>query len=283
MMKWQNIINNKTIRVLDHSENNPFKQTVHPAISSFAIDDAIATAVGAADSPTTIRLWVHDETVVLGIPDMRLPYIEEGINIIKQHNFYPIVRNSGGLAVALDKGVLNISLIFPNNQITSIHSSYDMMFNFITKVLKNYTTKIQAYEIVGSFCPGDYDLSVDGIKFAGISQRRVRNGVSVQIYIDVCGNSSHRAKIVKDFYEISRKNVQTSYEYPQINSSVMGSLSELLDREISIQEIIIQINEVIKKSKIEIVQTGFTQLENDVYKKRLEQMIKRNDMITSLS
>jgi lipoate-protein ligase A len=39
-----------------------------------------------------------------------------------------------------------------------------------------------------SYCPGKFDLSIDGKKFAGISQRRVRGGIAVQIYLCVEGN-----------------------------------------------------------------------------------------------
>lgn len=279
MINWQNVIYNKTIRFLDYSEHTPLKQTVHPAILSFAIDDTLTTSVGEESSPSTVRLWVHDKTVVLGIPDTRLPYIEDGINLIKQHGYNPIVRNSGGLAVALDKGVLNISLIFPNSITTSIHSSYDMMFNFVKEILKDYTTNIKAYEIVGSFCPGDYDLSINGVKFAGISQRRIKNGVSVQIYIDICGNSKARANLIKQFYTISRKSERTIYEYPDVNPAVMGSLSELLNRNITVPEIVSRIKEVIDKSNSHIISTSFTEKEREVYNKRLNQMIKRNDIV----
>src|SRR5699024_9117720 len=102
--------------------------------------------VGSHTSDPIIRLWVHDKTVVLGIPDTRLPFIDDGVDFIMRNGFQPIVRNSGGLAVALDKGVLNISFIFPSNRDRTIHSSYDMMFNFVTLLLEDYTPSIKAYE-----------------------------------------------------------------------------------------------------------------------------------------
>lgn len=279
MVNWQSIIFNDTIRLIKQTNSNVRKSKIHPAISSFAIEDTLATSVGAETSPTTMRLWIHDKTVVLGIPDTRLPYIEEGIKHIKQHGFHPIVRNSGGLAVALDKGVLNISLIFSNKQMTSIHKSYEIMFNFVKELLHHETTSIKAYEIVGSFCPGDYDLSINGVKFAGISQRRVRDGISVQIYLDVCGNHLQRSQLIQQFYQISRKNEQTSYNYPKINPNVMSSLADLLNRDISVQSIIKRLQELLNQSNINIVTTPFTNDEYDIYKKRLKQMVKRNEVI----
>lgn len=45
------------------------------ALESFAADDTLCHLVGQGMSVPTVRTWVHDETVVLGIQDHRLPYI----------------------------------------------------------------------------------------------------------------------------------------------------------------------------------------------------------------
>src|SRR5699024_10797814 len=157
-------------------------------------------------------MWVHDQTLVLGISDSRLPHIEAGIDYMNELGYDVIIRNSGGLAVLLDKGVLNMSLILPNKKHLSIHEGYELMYQFIQYLFKEYTTKIEAYEIIGSYCPGDYDLSINGVKFAGISQRRVRDGVAVQIYIDVEGSSKERASIVREFYDISKRDEALKYD-----------------------------------------------------------------------
>src|SRR5699024_3634791 len=132
-----------------------------------------------------------------------------------------VIRNSGGLAVFLDSGVLNMSMIIPNNRGVTIHNGYNMMYEFIKKLFKPYTDAIKAYEIVGSYCPADYDLSIGGIKFAGISQRRVRNGVAVQIYMDIEGSSKKRAKLVKEFYTISTWHEVTNYKYLEIEPQLI--------------------------------------------------------------
>ena len=59
----------------------------------------------------------------------------------------------------------------------------------------DFEVEIEAKEIVGSYCPGSYDLSIAGKKFAGISQRRIRNGVAVQIYLCVSGSGQERAQL----------------------------------------------------------------------------------------
>lgn len=275
----QTLLNQQTFRFLNHTEESTIFERPNDPFASFAIDDTIATTVGQNISPPTVRLWVHDKTLVLGIPDSRLPYIERGIEYVKDLGYNVIIRNSGGLAVLLDKGVLNLSLILPNKSELSIHDGYELMYQFIQYLFKEYTSEIKAYEIIGSYCPGDYDLSIDGVKFAGISQRRVRDGVAVQIYIDVEGSSKERASIVKNFYELSTANKKTTYDYPDVNPNVMGTINDLLSTNISVKELIARIYHAISNHGSKNIQTDLLEIERDIFIKRLEQMEKRNEKI----
>lgn len=275
----QTLLNQQTFRFLNHTEESTIFERPNDPFASFAIDDTIATTVGQNISPPTVRLWVHDKTLVLGIPDSRLPYIERGIEYVKDLGYNVIIRNSGGLAVLLDKGVLNLSLILPNKSELSIHDGYELMYQFIQYLFKEYTSEIKAYEIIGSYCPGDYDLSIDGVKFAGISQRRVRDGVAVQIYIDVEGSSKERASIVKNFYELSTANKKTTYDYPDVTPNVMGTINDLLSTNISVKELIARIYHAISNHGSKNIQTDLLEIEREIFIKRLEQMEKRNEKI----
>lgn len=282
MEKLHSLLNQPSFRFLDHTKEQFIFDQPNDPFASFAIDDTIATTVGQNVSPPTVRLWVHDKTLVLGIPDSRLPHLDAGVSYIKSLGYHVIIRNSGGLAVLLDKGVLNMSLILPNKSELSIHEGYDLMYQFMTYLFGEYTTNIKAYEIVGSYCPGDYDLSIDGVKFAGISQRRVRDGVAVQIYIDVEGSSKERASIVKQFYDISKRNIETKYEYPNVNPNVMGTINELLNTNFSVEDVIHKIYTIISDHGKKHVVTSFLPEERHIFLKRLMQMEKRNEKITKL-
>ena len=85
----------------------------------------------------------------------------------------------------LDEGVLNVSLLFQETEKgIDIDLGYDTMWHLIKEMLKDYDVTIEAKEIVGSYCPGSYDLSIRDQKFAGISQR-VFAGVSLSKFIFV--------------------------------------------------------------------------------------------------
>src|SRR5699024_5076357 len=206
----------------------------YTALTSFAVDDVLALFARSGESVPALRLWVHPDTVVLGIPDTRLPFLGEGVQLLSDRGYQALVRNSGGLAVALDSGVLTISLVLPDVKGISIHDCYQAMVSFIRYILQDLTDQIKAYEIVGSYCPGDYDLSIGGRKFAGISQRRVKDGAAIQIYMDVAGEGRERARLIRDFYDIARKGEETKFDYPDVDPSVMASLSELLGMDLTI-------------------------------------------------
>ena len=83
-------------------------------------------------SPPTIRTWVHEASVVLGIQDHRLPYVQQGMELLESRGYHPIVRNSGGLAVVLDEGILNISIVLSEQKESlSINDGYDVMVDLV--------------------------------------------------------------------------------------------------------------------------------------------------------
>ena len=85
--------------------------------------------------------------------------------------------------------------------------------------------------------PRKFDLSIDGKKFAGISQRRVRGGIAVQIYLCVEGSGSERALTMQTFYEHALKGEVTKFKYPEIEPSCMASLETLLNKTITVQDV----------------------------------------------
>ncbi|MFC2948948.1 lipoate--protein ligase family protein [Virgibacillus sediminis] len=282
MKNWKEIVSHTTFRHLDHSTKKFFYEEPYTAMTSFAVDDALALSISDNASPPAIRLWVHPDTIVLGIPDARLPYIEEGVEYLAGEGYHVVVRNSGGLAVALDEGVLNISLVLPGVKNISIHDCYEAMVSFVKYMLNDVTDQIEAYEIEDSYCPGDFDLSISGRKFAGISQRRIKDGAAIQIYLDVEGDSHRRASLIREFYRLSKKGEQTKFDYPEINPEVMGSLSELLGRKMTVGDMKQRVHRALEDLNDEIVTDDFSVKEEETFKKRMELMKKRNKDIAEM-
>jgi len=276
------IIQNKSFRYMDETTETIVRNEPFTALTSFAIDDTLAESISDGASSPTMRLWVHPKTVVLGIIDGRLPFLEDGVRYLKQRGYRTIIRNSGGLAVALDDGVLNMSLIIPDVKHISIYEAYEEMVRFIQQMLSDVTQDIKAYEIVGSYCPGDYDLSIDGKKFAGISQRRIKDSAAIQIYLDVEGSSHQRASLVRDFYHHSKKDVAVKFTYPEVDPTTMASLSDLLQTDITVEDMKKRAQSTLETYAADMETYPFTAMESAIFERRLKQMKQRNEDLSSI-
>jgi octanoyl-[GcvH]:protein N-octanoyltransferase len=253
------------------------------ALQSFGTDDTLCASVGADKAPATARTWVHHNTVVLGIQDTKLPFLKDGIQFLAEQGYQSIVRNSGGLAVVLDEGVLNISLILPETEKgIDINRGYDTMWLLIQNMFADFNKQIEAREIVGSYCPGSYDLSINGKKFAGISQRRLKKGVAVQIYLCVNGSGSARAHLVKQFYEIAKNGEQTKFAFPEIVPEVMASLSELLGQDLTIADVMLRLLQQLKMSSDFLYAGQLNEYELELFPGYYQRVIERNEKMKEM-
>jgi octanoyl-[GcvH]:protein N-octanoyltransferase len=248
------------------------------ALQSFGTDDTLCESVGTGKSPATARSWVHHDTIVLGIQDTRLPHLQDGLDYLEEQGYQYIVRNSGGLAVVLDDGVLNLSLILPEKEKgIDINRGYDAMWLLIKEMFADFNKKIEAKEISASYCPGSYDLSIDGKKFAGISQRRLKKGVAVQIYLCVTGSGSERAELIRNFYSRAQKGESTKFSYPEIEPEVMASLSELFDVEMTIQDVMLRFLKFLNANSDELTSGYLNGTEIELFDHYYNRIIERNE------
>ncbi|UEX89875.1 lipoate--protein ligase family protein [Staphylococcus ratti] len=246
-------------------------------MQSFAFDDTFSESVGKDASPNVVRTWIHQHTIILGIHDSRLPFLKDGIQFLTDIKGYnAIVRNSGGLGVVLDQGILNISLMFKGKTETSIDEAFSVMYLLICKMFEDEAATIDTFEITHSYCPGKFDLSINNQKFAGISQRRVRGGIAVQIYLCVEGSGSERAQLMKDFYAHALKGEKTKFSYPDIYPSHMASLQELFNSDIRVQDVMFKLLYAIKDLGGQLNMDPITSEEWSRYEHYYARMLERN-------
>ncbi|GGC81925.1 lipoate--protein ligase family protein [Enterococcus wangshanyuanii] len=252
----------------------------------FALTDVLTTFAGINQQPI-IHFWQLDQAMILGMKDTRVTDLSAGLTSLRKAGYNSIVRNAGGLGVIADKGVLNVSLILPNtsDKKLSIDQGYTLMWEWIKHTFENTSHKINAFEVTESYCPGTFDLSIDGKKFAGIAQRRVKNGISVMIYLSVNGDQQKRSESVRDFYKASLGTDFGKNGYPPVNPDVMANLEDLLQTKLSVSDVKRQLlGTLISKNKITVndqalsalFQTEWFITETD---KQLEKMKQRNQLL----
>ena len=256
------------------SETMPFSKDNHS--SHFAVTDAFITHAGETGQPM-IHFWQTSPLVILGMMDTKLGHFDKAYPLFKQYNHDTIVRNSGGLGVISDPGVLNVSLIYPSKERRlSIDEAYDFMLQFIRDTFYPHFTEkeILAYEIKNSYCFGDYDLSIDGQKIAGIAQRRIKNGLAVMLYISVNGDQKKRAEMMREFYEIGLDGSEPAGRYPEIKSNVMTTLEDAYAISLSVEQV-----KQMMLDQFDWVEGEYSDRLEDYYEVGLAKMHRRNTRI----
>jgi len=246
----------------------------------FSDTGAILKFVSENKQPV-IHFWVTPPTVILGMQDKRLNNLPAGLEMLNDKDYLFYLRNSGGLGVVTDAGILNCSLFLPDKDNLQIDDAYEKMYSLLKQA---FSTKIKTGEITKSYCPGTYDLSIDNQKFAGISQRRAGNAVAVMAYISINGNQKYRSQLMKDFYEISDFPNHQHSVYPEIDTHAMENLDKLLQTELTINAAKERIIKVLQKHHYDIDRKSFFIVQDslpyqEAYNNTLTDLIKRNKAI----
>jgi octanoyl-[GcvH]:protein N-octanoyltransferase len=200
-----------------------------PVLNAFARDELLCRRAGASGA-ALLHLWRHPRAFVLGLRDSRLPGAGEAEQWLHRLGYSTAVRNSGGAAVPLDLGVLNVSLVLPKTQGTlDFRDDFRLMAGMLSDCFGmggDGTGVVRSGEIAGSYCPGEFDLSIGGRKFCGIAQRRHANAIVVQAFLVVERTGAERAALARAFYELAAAGCDA--DYPRVRPETMGSLNELL-------------------------------------------------------
>ncbi|GAD17528.1 lipoate--protein ligase [Lentilactobacillus otakiensis] len=174
-----------------------------------------------------IHFWTtEEETLILGINDRHLPKLAAGLKSLLSNHYDYFLRNSGGLAVVSDPGILNISLFIPQpDTVYTIDQAYEIIKGLISMSFPQLD--IKSFEVTNSYCPGKYDLSVNGQKIAGIAQRRTTNALVLMLYLSVNGDQDARSQTVAEFYETADAYSQSRWTFPKVDQTTMTTVQQL--------------------------------------------------------
>ena len=198
----------------------------------FAFDELTCRAIARGGRGPVLHLWRHRRALVLGLRDRRLPGAREAVAALEAAGWKTAVRPSGGAAVPLDEGVVNVSLMLPQPAgAVRLNEDFARMAALIRETVERMApgARIEAGEVRGAYCPGDFDLSVGGRKFCGIAQRRLSGAFMLQAFVVVEGAGAERARAAAEFYRraAGRTNGASVPGLLQVTEASAGSLQEL--------------------------------------------------------
>ncbi len=215
----------ETLRVIDQAVS---------LSEQLSFDTALSSSI--SQNTLIVRFWTA-KGILFGRMDSLLPQFDEGVAYCHKNEMETMVRKAGGLAVACDEGVLNLSVLYSKHhaKFGGLNESYAFGIDLMKHLLHDLKLDIQEGEIKHSYCPGKYDLSVDGKKFAGMAQYRTKDAVMLMITIFVDGDQNRRSQWIRDFYAIA--NPLNNPDYPSIESDAMKTLSELSQVPLSVDSL----------------------------------------------
>lgn len=266
----------KTLPEFSVYDTLPSGYTEH-RFSHFALTDALIKEAGEKKQPI-LHFWTTTPYVILGMMDTKLPFLTEALEVFRGYDHPFLVRNSGGLAVVSDEGILNFSLIFPEGDSRlPIDDGYGRMHRIIQEAFAPFAQPIDAYEITDSYCPGDFDLSIGGRKIAGIAQRRLKGGIAIMIYLSVSGDQQQRGDMIRSFYKAGLKQEDTKWDFPTVHPESMTTLEDALGHSFTVDDVKSRIRSVFADADVTLKEGPLTSSIHASYLEGLDKMIKRNE------
>ncbi|MEZ6045181.1 MAG: lipoate--protein ligase family protein [Planctomycetaceae bacterium] len=155
--------------------------TLPTAEENLALDEVLLKLLAQGKIPPTLRLWELPYSAVIVGRSNKL-----GLNVAydacRTAGVPVIRRTSGGGTVLLGPGCLVFSLLVPFKEHPGIRESIELILGRIGNRLQQGITDSSSIQLEGIS-----DLTIDGLKFSGNSQRWIKN------------NCLHHGTILYDF------------------------------------------------------------------------------------
>jgi lipoate-protein ligase A len=141
----------------------------------FGLQQAVLEEVAAQERGPTALMWTSSRYVGATRQETRLPGFAAATEAASGLGFPVLVRNSGGGAVAANRGSLSFSLTFPVDDLRhGLYERYSEGLDLIGSALRRVGVEAEGGEVEGEFCPGAYSVRSGGprgVKHAGLAQR----------------------------------------------------------------------------------------------------------------
>ncbi len=171
----------------------------------FGLQQAVLEEVGAGERGPTALIWSSSRYVGATRQETRLPDFVAATEAASGLGFPVLIRNSGGGAVAANRGSLSFSLTVPVEDLRhGLYERYSGGLDLISSALRRVGVEAEGGEVDGEFCPGAYSVRSGGpwgVKHAGLAQRVTRRAARLEALVLVSQTDEVRA-VLERFYGI---------------------------------------------------------------------------------
>jgi octanoyl-[GcvH]:protein N-octanoyltransferase len=130
-----------------------------------------------ADGPPRAFLWFGKQSLVASGSDVRSPRFHAAAAASAQTGWPVHVRSSGGTAVALTPGILNVALIRPwIRRRLALEAGFQMICALLVDAFADLDVAAGTGSVPAAYCDGRFNVLVGSRKIAGTSQRQANRG-----------------------------------------------------------------------------------------------------------
>ena len=169
----------------------------------FGLQQAVLEEVASGERAAVALIWSSSRYVGATRQERRLEGFPAATEAAAELGFPVLVRNSGGGAVAANRGSLSFSLTFPVEDLRhGLYERYSEGLDLIASALRRVGVGAERGEVEGEFCPGAYSVrsgGARGIKHAGLAQRVTRRAARLEALILVSETDEVRT-VLERFY-----------------------------------------------------------------------------------
>jgi octanoyl-[GcvH]:protein N-octanoyltransferase len=160
--------------------------------------------VARGEHGPALRLYQPRPTVAFGRRETHHRGYPAATAAAGLHGFEPVVRNTGGRAVAYDDGCLIVELIAPDpSPPARLTARFAAFSDALAAALRSIGVDAAVGRLDGEFCPGDFSvIGAGSIKLAGTAQRLVAGAWLCSASITVSGAAPLRNVLVDVYREL---------------------------------------------------------------------------------
>ena len=197
----------------------------------FGLQQAVLEEVAAHQRGPAALMWTSSRYVGATRPETRLPGFAAATEAASGLGFPVLVRNSGGGAVAANRGSLSFSLTFPVEDLRhGLYERYSEGLDLIASALRRVGVEAEGGEVEGEFCPGAYSVRSGGprgVKHAGLAQRVTRRSARLEALVLVSETDEVRTVLERVYGLLGLSfRPESIADLPADLSGVIQALSE---------------------------------------------------------
>ncbi|WP_417562898.1 lipoate--protein ligase family protein [Microbacterium sp.] len=134
-----------------------------------------AVADGTIAEDRVVRVYSPPPTVALSRRESHLPGFDRATAAAADHGFTPVVRPTGGRAVAYDESCIVFDLVEREHGQAAPSLLFARAGAALVSALSSLGADARVGDVPGEYCPGEFSINARGaVKLVGTSQRSVR-------------------------------------------------------------------------------------------------------------